>query len=186
MIPRLRAAPIAALAAVLLLALPARSEAVAETLAGASNVPLFSISKTENRNYVQFAERLDARCAPIGSAPVFAYWKMIEHGPSAVEPLLALEQPAYGVASQSPLERGEGHGLVSVTLRALSRSPLLVESRRNGSGVCEASAKTPIGGVEARLFNVHAILRWPFGVARLLVSGSSIADGRPVRETRTP
>jgi hypothetical protein len=163
------------------LVIPAVTLAAGAEVTGA---PLFSISKTENRNYVQFAEQLDATCAPIGSAPVYAFWRMLEHGPSAVEPLLPLEQPAYGIASQSVLSRGDGHGLVRVTLRALPRSPLFVESQRGANGACEAAARTPIGGVDARLFNVHAVLRWPFGIAHLLVSGWSLVDGRAVQETR--
>jgi hypothetical protein len=150
------------------------------------SVSLFSISKTENRNYVQYAVRLDAHCDPVEGAPVYAYWRMVEHGPQVVEPLLPLEQRAYGIASQSVLERSEGHSLVKVTLRALAKAPLLVEAERNEGGQCAAYARMPIDGVEARLRNVHAVLRWPFGVARLLVSGSSVADGRPVRESRNP
>jgi hypothetical protein len=148
------------------------------------STPLFSISKTENKNYVQFVERLDATCAPSGEAPVQPYWRMLEHGASAVEELLPREQPAYGVASQSVRERGSGHGLVRVTLRALPTTPILVESHRAANGACEASASTSIAGVDARLFNVHAVLRWPFGIAHLLVSGWSLADGHLVRDTR--
>jgi hypothetical protein len=115
---------------------------------------------------------------------VFAYWRMLERGAGATEPLLGVEQPAYGVAAQSVVTRGDGYGVVRVTLRALPASPLLVESRRGPEGSCGATARLPIGGVEARLFNVHAVLKWPFGVARLVVSGWSIADGHPVRDAR--
>jgi hypothetical protein len=182
---RARSLPgLATLAAFALLAAPAWSLAPPTDPAA---TPLFSISKSENRNVVQFAERLDASCVPVGDAPVFAYWRMLEHGPAATEPLLAREEPAYGIASQAVVARtGEG-GTVRAVLRALPGAPLLVESRRSArSGECEASARTPIGGVDARLFNVHAVLRWPFGVARLVVSGWSLADGRPVRDARTP
>jgi len=176
--------PLAALAALALLAAPAWSLAPPTSPAA---TPLFSISKSENRNVVQFAERLDASCAPVGDAPVFAYWRMLEHGPAATEPLLAREQPAYGIASQAVAARSGDGGAVRVVLRALPRAPLYVESRRSArTGACEASARTPIEGVEARLFNVHAVLRWPFGVAQLVVSGWSLADGRPVRDARTP
>jgi len=147
---------------------------------------LFSISKSENRNYVQYAERLDASCAPAGDRPVFAYWQMLEHGPVAVEPLLARERPAYGLASQTVVERHDGHGSVRVILHALPDAPLLVESWRDRNGVCQASAQTPIAGVAARLFNVHAVLRWPFGVARILVSGWAVADGQVVHDARMP
>jgi len=147
---------------------------------------LFSISKSENHNYVQYVERLDASCSPSGNAPVFAYWRMLEHGPDAIEPLLAREQPAYGIASQTVVAHRDGHGSVRVILHALPDAPLLVESWRDARGACEASARTPIAGIAARLFNVHAVLRWPFGVARLLVSGWSLADGHTVRDARSP
>jgi hypothetical protein len=179
--PRRLAGVVSASLALLLLAWPALTRAAG---ADTAVTPLFSISKTENRNYVQFAEHLDGACVPVGPAPVYAFWRMLERGPATVESLLPQEQPAYGVASQAVLARETGHGLVRVTLRALPRSPLLVESRRSANGACEASARTSIGGIDARLSNVHAVLRWPFGIAHLLVSGWSVADGRPVRETR--
>ncbi len=147
---------------------------------------LFSISKSENHNYVQYSVHLDAACAPAGNAPVFAYWRMLEHGPDATEPLLSREQPAYGVASQSVIARRDDRGSVRVTLHALPEAPLFVESWRDAGGVCKAEVHTPIAGVAARLFNVHAVLRWPFGVARLLVSGWALADGHVVRDSRSP
>jgi hypothetical protein len=122
----------------------------------------------------------------MGDAPVFAYWRMIEHGPDATEPLLSREQGAYGVASQAVIARQGGEGSVRATLRALPDSPLVIDAFRNPQGTCQASARTPINGTAARLFNVHAVLRWPFGVARLLVSGWSLSDGHPVRDARTP
>lgn len=177
--------PVAALATALFAA-PFVAVASTTEVTEAFSAPLFSISKTENRNYVQFTEQLDAACAPLGGAPVRAYWRMLERNPNAVEPILPIEQQAYGVASQTVVERSDGHGVVRITLRALPTSPLLVESRRAPNGQCEALARLPIAGVDARLFNVHAVLRWPFGVARLLVSGWATADGHPVRDTRTP
>jgi hypothetical protein len=176
----------AALAASFAVALVVAPSATLAAVGEAASVPLFSISKTENRNYVQFAERLDGDCAPAGDVPVHAYWRMLERSPSAVEALLPHEQPAYGIASQSVLERGPGRGLVRVTLRALRASPLLVESYRATNGACEAAARTSIAGVDARLFNVHAVLKWPFGIAHLLVSGWSLADGHAVRDVRAP
>lgn len=60
--------------------------------AGASRaLPLFSISKSENKNQVQYAIRVDDRCEPATTAPVFAYWRMLEKGPTVTEPLLAHE-----------------------------------------------------------------------------------------------
>ncbi|HEY2513848.1 MAG TPA: DUF4833 domain-containing protein [Polyangiaceae bacterium] len=185
MSPRARVvrSALAALVALGALAVPAWS--LPNTVSPAP-APLFSISKSENRNIVQFVERLDASCAPLGEAPIYAFWRMLEHGPAATEPLLAREQPAYGIAAQSVTARGPSFGEVRVKLRALPQSVLVVESHRNAAGACEASARLPIDGVDARLANVHAVLRWPFGVSRLWVTGWSIADGRPVRDARSP
>jgi hypothetical protein len=177
---RIRAARGAAiLAASLTLAWPAPADPLRDAL-------LFSITKTENKNFVQYVVRVDARyCAPTGDAPVHAYWRMMEHGPDAIEPLLGREQPAYGVADQRVLSRGADGGAVRVTLRALPHDPMVVETRRTTNG-CEARARVPIAGGEARLFNVHAVLAWPFGVSRLVVTGWSLADGHVVREERRP
>jgi hypothetical protein len=171
--------PIAGLAGLLLLfcATPSAGEAPRDEA-------LFSITKSENRNYVQYAERLDAQCAPEGPAPVHAYWRMLEHGPSAVEPLLGREQPAYGVAEQRVIARGPEGGAVQLRLRALPQA-IVVESHRGPRG-CETRARMAIAGVDARLFNVHAVLAWPFGVSRLLVTGWSLADGHVVRDERHP
>ena len=50
--------------------------------AGGLSVALFSIAKSENRNQVQFVVRVDKRCAPVGTAPVSAYWRLLEKGPT--------------------------------------------------------------------------------------------------------
>jgi hypothetical protein len=135
---------------------------------------------------VQFAMRVDARCAPEGNAPVHSWWRMLERGPTAIEPLLAREIPAYGIASQRVLASREDGGEARVSLRALPDRPLTIESHRGARGDCEATARTSIGGGDARLYNVHAVLAWPFGVSRLVLSGWESASGRPVREDRRP
>jgi hypothetical protein len=175
---------VGALGAVAILA--ATSSAPGAPGDGARDESLFSITKSENRNFVQYAERLDPRtCAPEGDVPVHAYWRMMEHGPTATEPLLGREQPAYGVAEQRVLTRGPDGGTVQISLRALPREPIVVESHRGPRG-CETRARTAIAGVAARLYNVHAVLAWPFGVSRLVVTGWALADGHVVRDERHP
>ena len=168
-----------AFAACGLFASSARSDAGRDAL-------LFSITKTENRNFVQFALHVDARCAPAGDSPVHAWWRMLEHGLDATEPLLSREQPAYGIASQQVIARRDDGGEVRVALRALSDRPLVVESRRAANGACEAFARTSIDGRDARLYNVHAVLAWPFGVSKLLLSGWEMGSNKIVREDRRP
>jgi hypothetical protein len=152
---------------------------------GVRDVPVFSISKSENKNQVQFAVRLDSHCAPVGERPVYAYWRMLEKGFTVTEELLACEQPAYGIEAQAVRSRGEWEGSVELRLRALTDRRIMVRSYRTEGG-CAARAETTIEGALANLYNVHALLRWPFGVDRIYVSGWAADDGRLLRETVSP
>jgi hypothetical protein len=142
---------------------------------------VFLVAKSENRNQVHYGLRVDAGCAPLGDEPVYAYWRMLERGPLATEPLLAIERPAYGFAEQLRLERGERGGAVRVRLAAMPDRPIVVQSAVR-DGVCAASTATTIAGVPASLESVFVQLRWPFGVAHMIVAGRALADGRELRE----
>ena len=135
---------------------------------------VFSIAKSENQNRVAYALRLDSRCSPAGDAPVAPYWRMLEKGPSATEPLLAREEAAYGIASQSV-----NAGIVHVTLRALEGRPIAIEAHAVPGG-CAATAWTRIGGVQAQLLEVFVQLSWPFGVRYIVLRGR--ARDRAVEE----
>jgi hypothetical protein len=146
---------------------------------------LFFISKSENRNQVAYAVHLDAACRPVGDAPVYAYWLMLERSPDAVEPLLPRERGAYGLGAQHVVPSGESGGTVVVALRSLPDRKIVVHTRRQ-DGMCVAEATTRIADTPARLFNVHARLAWPFGVASLEIAGWAQSDGHVVRETVRP
>jgi len=146
---------------------------------------LFFVAKSENRNQVHYALRLDERCAPLGASPVQPYWRMLEQGARLVEPLLGREQPAYGIREQTVLERGDRGGVVRVVLRALPTRPVLVTSFARGAG-CAATASLVIDGTPATLGSIYVQLGWLFGVDRLVVQGRALSDGRPVSETLVP
>ncbi|HEX4473716.1 MAG TPA: DUF4833 domain-containing protein, partial [Polyangiaceae bacterium] len=73
---------------------PFAARAAAGT-AGGSDVSLFTIAKSENKNEVEYAVHVDKQCAPISGTPVFAYWRMLELGPTKVAPILPREVSAY-------------------------------------------------------------------------------------------
>ncbi len=141
----------------------------------------FFVAKSENRNQVHYGVHLDATCAPSGAAPVFAYWRMLEHGPTSTEPLLSREQPAYGIGEQHVIERRADGGRLVMRLRALPERTIEIDTTSR-EGVCEVSAVTVIDGTPAALSSVFAQLRWPFGVDYLLLSGRAIAGGRLLQE----
>jgi hypothetical protein len=145
----------------------------------------FFVAKSENRNQVHYGVHLDAACAPAGAAPVFAYWRMLEQGPLATEPLLRREVDAYGFAEQRVVERGAEGGRVTLGLRALPGRSISIQTGSR-EGKCEAVAVTGIGGAPASLRRVFVQLRWPFGVDHLELSGRALADGRWVEERIAP
>jgi uncharacterized protein DUF4833 len=142
---------------------------------------VFFVAKSENRNQVHYGISLDQACAPAGVAPVFAYWRMLERGPLATEPLLSREAPAYGFLEQRTLQRNERGGRVLLTLNAMPKRPIVVDSAVAGVA-CTATASATIDQVPASLSSVFVQLRWPFGVAYLVLSGSASSDGHMVRE----
>ncbi len=165
-----------ALAAGAMLAGEARGEASSGSLGS-----VFFVAKSENRNQVHYGVRVDASCAPVGAEPVYAYWRMLEQGPAATEPLLAREVGAYGFAEQRVIESGPAGGRVLVRLRALPGRPIELVTSRRGDG-CVATARAAIGGQPAWLGHVYVQLRWPFGVDHLELWGRALADGHPLAE----
>jgi hypothetical protein len=137
----------------------------------------FFISKSENRNEVHFALKVDEACQPRPSSPVRPYWLMREKGPGVIEPLLDKEQRAYGVASQ----RVDG-ATVRVALAAVRAREIVIQTWRTPDGVCLSGATTVIAGNRARLFNIHVVVA-PLGtgVESILLTGWK-DDGTVVRE----
>jgi hypothetical protein len=149
-----------------------------------ANIPLFTIAKSENKNQVEYDVRVDDRCAPLGPAPVSAYWRMLESGPTRTEPILPREQPAYGLASQTVVASGDSGGNARLVLRALPKRPIDIVTVRGRDGTCRALAELPIAGTPAYLFNVYVHLRWD-GVDYLLLQAWSMDGSQVVREKIT-
>ena len=145
-------------------------------------VPLFSISKSENKNQVQYVVKTDEACVPAPGTPIHAYWRMFEQGATRTAPLLDRELPAYGILSQQVLERGVTGGNAHLTLRAMPSRPIRVETSRMSDGTCQAWSTVTIAGEPAHLYNVHVKLRWPIGVDYVLLQGWSMDGKRVVSE----
>jgi len=141
------------------------------------SVVLFEIRKTENRNRVVFALNVDDSCSPLGERPVFAYWRMIERGPEAREPLLMLERRVYGVARQNVV-RGASDTRVDVRLRAIDERTIRVRSRSE-AGRCVAEATTTIDGAVSRVDDVLVVQSGPMSVEFVELRGRDVATGTP-------
>jgi hypothetical protein len=140
---------------------------------------VFFIARSTNRNQVHYGLRVDGGCNPLGTEPVYGYWRMLEKQ-GEVEPILAMEMPAYGLRDAQLVEpRGTGK-TIRVRLRAFPDRAVFVTVTKAESG-CSAVATTTIDGAEARLSFVYVKLKWPFGIDYVLLRGTSL-EGGPIEE----
>jgi hypothetical protein len=139
---------------------------------------VFFASKSENKNQVHYGVKLGDQCVFASDAPVYAYWRMLEKGPSVTEPLLAREQRGYGIAHQEVV--GD---TVRVTLRAIPNRPITIHISKNADGSCTASAETTIAGALARVYSVYIALGF-LRVDHLLLNG--VVSGQVVSERLKP
>lgn len=134
-----------------------------------------SIRKSENRNRVEYAIRLDAECRPSGRSPVYGYWRMLERGPGVRESISVLERMAYGIASQRT--RFEVPGTrVDLVLRALRERAITVRVA-SSEGRCSARATTIVEGVECSLDDVYVAQSGPMSVDHVELRGRSLTGG---------
>jgi hypothetical protein len=162
------------------------ADARAATVSG--EVSLFTIAKSENRNLVQYAIRVDEHCMPVSTTPVYAYWRMLEQGPDRTAPLLARERRAYGLAGQEvvpPATAGVA-GAARIVLNGVPGRPVLVETSRATDNTCRAVSTVIIGGGPAHLFDVYVRLKSPFGVDYILLQGWSLDGTHRVEEKVAP
>jgi hypothetical protein len=175
------------LAAVLGVASSVRGGSAPPGSARASRLPsapissVFHVEKSENKNQVHYAVRVDERCRPAGKAPVYAYWRDFEDGPKAVSPLLQHEQPAYGLTEPRAIELNESGGEVRIGMRGFPDRALRILTFAQDGG-CRARAFTPIQGEPAVLTSIYVELGFLFSVDYVLVRGVRVADGRQVKE----
>jgi hypothetical protein len=137
------------------------------------------ITKSSNRNQVNYGIQVDDACSPAGPSPVRPYWRMLERGPSVIEPLSDQEQHVLGVGHQDV----SGH-VVHLTLRGMPNRAITIETGRSADGQCASSAQMTIANVPVRLASVFVQQRL-FGVAYVLLSGWA-GDGTLVQERVVP
>ncbi|PTL84386.1 DUF4833 domain-containing protein [Vitiosangium sp. GDMCC 1.1324] len=145
---------------------------------------IFFIAKSENRNQVHYAVRVDESCRPLGANPVHGYWRMFERGETVVEPLLGIEVPVYGLADTQLVESTPGGWRVQVRLQAFAQRPISIAiSQENGR--CVTRAWTKVGEETARLDHVFVRMAWPFGIKDVVLNGVG-PDGQSVSEALRP
>ncbi|MCK8503149.1 DUF4833 domain-containing protein [Myxococcus fulvus] len=141
----------------------------------------FFLSRSENRNQVHYAVRLDEACHPVGNKPVRVYWRMLERGESEVEDLLGVEQPAYGLEDAQQVELTPDGGRVRIRLRAFADRPIDLTTTQVQGGGCAVQAWTKFSAGPAQLLHIFVKTSWPLSVDFVRLDGLG-ADGRTQTE----
>jgi hypothetical protein len=141
---------------------------------------VFLVAKSENKNQVHYAVRVDDACNVMGTAPLYGYWRMLENK-GEIEPILSREVRAYGLDPVQRVEKAGDATTIYARMNALPDRLLRVTVTRT-EGRCEARAAMSIAGTDAQLRLVYIRLSWPFGVDYILLRGSRLSDGHSVEE----
>jgi hypothetical protein len=144
---------------------------------------LFFISKSDDRNRVDYGMRLDSRCSPIGKEPVFPYWREFEPPPPVrTKPMGAFSKLGYGISKQEVLRRNETGAEHAIQLRQVDRV-IYITTTRGADGRCSALVRTKIGGVDyAALRSIFVKLSGPLSVSYIDIKGKDLKTGQPIEE----
>jgi hypothetical protein len=142
--------------------------AVTAPVAVAAEIPsALVIQKSSNKNQVHYAVRVDESCSPAGPQPVSPYWRMLERGPQATEPLSNREMKVLGVDWQVVETDG-----VRLALRILPQRELTIHTWRDADGRCASSVEMTVGAGPARVSSVFVKQKF-LGVSYVLLTGIS-------------
>jgi hypothetical protein len=169
---------------VLLAVLTQSSDAHAGAVSfGANDVQtVFFISKSDDRNRVDYGIHLNDHCAPTGDDAMFPYWREFEPPPPVRTHTLGIfEYVPYGFSEQRLVHRSQTGGDQLVRLKQLDR-PIAVRARKDGDH-CVAIAYARVAGVEgAQLVSVFAKLSGATSVDYVDIHGKNTATGADLVE----
>ncbi|HEX7670848.1 MAG TPA: DUF4833 domain-containing protein [Polyangiaceae bacterium] len=144
---------------------------------------LFSIAKSNDRNRVDYAMRLDANCAPAGEDPVFPYWREFERSPPVrTKSMGAFSKMGYGVSAQRTLQRTNAGSEYAIRLKQVDRL-LFITTTKDEGGRCSSLVRMKIANVEyASLRSIYVKLSGPLSVAYIDIKGQNLATGQLLEE----
>lgn len=140
---------------------------------------LFYISKSDDKNRVDYGMRLTPDCLPARSdESVFYYWREFEHAPPIrLHTTGFLDSVAYGIAEQHA-----AGGAYSVRLKRLDRA-VTIRTMADGHGGCTASATMTIAGVtDAAIRSAFIQLGGFLSIDRIEIYGGDPKTGNPLSE----
>ena len=142
---------------------------------------VFYISKSDDKNRVDYGIRLDADCVPVGNSAVFGYWREYEYTPPHINGLSILDRIPYGISSQGLVSRTATGADYYMRLRQFERT-IAIATKKEADGTCSAIARAKINGSVAQFVFVYAKLAGPFSVEYIDIHGKDFATGAAIVE----
>jgi hypothetical protein len=144
---------------------------------------LFFISKSDDRNRVDYGMRLDSHCAPYGEEPVFPYWREFEPPPPVrTKPMGFFAKMGYGISTQRVLQRTAAGGETTIELKQVERV-IFITTSQGANGRCSALVRTTIANVQyAELVSIFVQLSCFLSVSYIDIKGKNLATGKPIEE----
>jgi hypothetical protein len=105
--------------------------------AWSTEVPLFAIQRSKNKNEVQYRLHVDDTCRIVSAEPVSAFWRLLQDSPEKTEPLTDVEHMVYGAAHQHVAENW-----VSFALRPLEHFRPLEQRRVKATAIYDPDTAT--------------------------------------------
>jgi Domain of unknown function (DUF4833) len=116
---------------------------------------VFYVSKNDNGNQIHYGIRLNQNCLPEGSNPIYVYWIRAN---KTTGNLLSVEEPAYGISSQSVAGENVEVILNFFQARGIQKNISFRTSKLN-NGNCQTRAFTRINNSQKQLSNIHIFLK---------------------------
>jgi hypothetical protein len=120
---------------------------------------VFYISKSDDRNRVDYGIHLDDRCAPTHDDAVFQYWREFENSPPVrVHTLGVFEYIPYGISEQRVIRKTSTGSIYLLRLRQFEKTPIGIITKKESDGHCSSQARAIINGRESELTYVYVRL----------------------------
>jgi hypothetical protein len=151
---------------------------------GPRDVPTtFYISKSDDKNRVDYGIHMDERCAAPNDDSIFLYWREFEHAPPVkLIALSTLDYIPYGIGEQRAVRKMRDGGIYFLKLKQFDKTPIYIITKKGADGKCTAQARSLIGGKEAELSYIYVKLKGPMSVDYLDVHGKDLETGAEITE----
>lgn len=136
------------------------SASAGDTDFGANDLPtVFYISKSDDKNRVDYGIRLDGRCAPAKDDAVWPYWREFENAPPVrIHALGTFEYVPYGISEQRSIRKTVNGGIHLMKLRQFDKTPIGIVTKKEADGKCSSQARAIINGKESELLYIYVKL----------------------------